>query len=96
MLLSFLHGGLLRVIAALYFLTVTLTMPEEKRDKKMWLSMSSMAVLCGAMAFLCTTNFVGWGAMRVGLAYGLSKGLMTAGGAKAILSAIDWAQPPPQ
>ncbi len=76
------------LIAALYFLTVTLTIPEDKRDKKMWLTMSAMAVLCGVMTFLCTTAYVGWGALRMGLAYGLTKGLITAGGAKAVLGAI--------
>ncbi len=79
---------MLALIVATYFLTVPFTLAEEKRDKKLWLSMVAVAVLCGVLAMLCATQLIGWAALRMGIAYGLTKGLLTAGGAKAILGAI--------
>ncbi|MCC7530955.1 MAG: hypothetical protein IT342_20720 [Candidatus Melainabacteria bacterium] len=86
--INFSAWWVLALLVSLYFLTVPLTLAEEKRDKKMWLTMVAVAFVCGGAGLLCTTQLLGWGALRMGLAYGLTKGLITAGGAKAILGAI--------
>ena len=75
-------------IAFTYFLTMPLTMPAEKRDKKLWLSACGMAVFIGGFALLCAFHQFGRDSLRISLAYVLTKTLLSAGGLKAIIGAV--------
>ncbi|MBX9951843.1 MAG: tetratricopeptide repeat protein [Candidatus Obscuribacterales bacterium] len=78
----------LAVLLFAYFITIPFTFAPEKRDKELWITMTACAFLCGGMALLFTLQQSSWNGLRVFLAMSLTKGLVSAGGAKAIIGAI--------
>ena len=79
---------ILAVLVFAYFITIPLTFAQEKRDKELWITMTACAFLCGGLGLLFTFQHIGLNGLRVFLAMSLTKGLVSAGGVKAILGAI--------
>ncbi len=84
--INFSSWWVLAAIVFLYFATIPLTFGEEKRDRKLWLSMIGCAFLFGTIAMLFATPQYGMGSLRLIVALNLCKGLL-AGGTKVLFGA---------
>jgi len=78
----------LAILVFAYFMTVPFTMNQEKRDKKLWLTMAACAFAGGGIALLCVVPPVGLSGLRVICTVHVMKALLSAGGVKAVVGAI--------